>query len=79
MDHESRRVGVVDRDRFRNLQALDDAIAYRRVRVTDPCADCARAPFGQRCDDHARDLELITEYQRAADAAVLAMPVSAEM
>jgi hypothetical protein len=46
------------------LQALEDAIAYRRARVTAPCPDCTAN--GQKCDDHACDLNLIAAYQRTA-------------
>jgi len=48
------------------LQALEDAIAYRRARVTAPCPDCTAD--GQMCDDHACDLNLIAAYQRTAIA-----------
>jgi hypothetical protein len=48
------------------LQALEDAIAYRRARVTAPCPDCAARD--QMCDDHACDLNLIVAYQRTAIA-----------
>ena len=46
------------------LQALEDAIAYRRARITAPCPDCTAN--GPMCDDHACDLNLITAYQRTA-------------
>ena len=48
------------------LQALEDAIAYRRARVSAPCPDCAAS--GPMCDDHACDLNLIAAYQRTAIA-----------
>lgn len=66
MDDEDRAIGVTERGRFQRLQALEDAIAYRRARVTAPCPDCALAAPGRKCDDHARDLELIAEYQASA-------------
>jgi hypothetical protein len=47
-----------------HLQALEDAIAYRRARVSAPCPDCTAS--GQKCDDHACDLNLIAVYQRTA-------------
>ena len=53
------------RDRFQRLQALEDALRYRRARAAEPCADCDLAPDG-RCDDHGRDLDLIGEYEQAA-------------
>ena len=48
------------------LQALEDAIAYRRARVNAPCPDCTAD--GHMCDDHACDLDLIAAYQRTAIA-----------
>jgi hypothetical protein len=66
MDDEYRAIGVTERGRFQRLQALEDAIAYRRARVTAPCPYCALAAPGRKCDDHARDLELIAEYQASA-------------
>jgi hypothetical protein len=66
MDDEYRAIGVTERGRFQRLQALEDAIAYRRARVTAPCPCCAPAAPGRKCDDHARDLELIAEYQASA-------------
>jgi hypothetical protein len=56
----------MERGRFQRLQALEDAIAYRRARVSGPCPHCGPAPLGRKCDDHARDLELIAEYQASA-------------
>lgn len=55
---------------FQRLQALDDAIAYRRARVAAPCPDCGPGSGGHRCDDHACDMTLIAAYHRAAQAAV---------
>ena len=68
MDDEYRAIGVTERGRFQRLQALEDAIAYRRARVTAACPYCALATPGRKCDDHARDLELIAEYQASARA-----------
>ncbi len=48
------------------LQALEDAIAYRRARVSAPCPDCTAS--GEMCDDHVCDLDLIAAYQRTAIA-----------
>jgi hypothetical protein len=62
---------AVHRGWFQHLQALEDAIAYRRARVTAPCPDCTAS--GQKCDDHACDLSLIAEYQQTATAAILAI------
>jgi hypothetical protein len=46
------------------LQALDDAIKYRQARATEPCAGCGSV--AGKCEDHARDLDLIAEYHRTA-------------
>jgi hypothetical protein len=56
---------VLDRGRFQRLQAFEDAIAYRRARAAAPCPDCAAAAPGRKCDDHARDLQLVAEYLQA--------------
>jgi hypothetical protein len=53
------------RERCQHLQALEDAIRFRRARASAACDDCQRAPDGQ-CDDHARDTGLISEYERTA-------------
>jgi hypothetical protein len=67
--HErSWRAGVPQRDQFQQLQALDDAIAWRRARITAPCPDCE--PDGRRCDDHACDLDLIVAYKQMANATI---------
>jgi hypothetical protein len=60
-------LGLPGRGWFQRLQALEDAIAYRRARVTAQCAACG-PPSGRKCEDHARDLELIAEYQQTARA-----------
>jgi hypothetical protein len=65
------RAGRVQRGWFQQLQALEDAIAYRRARVIAPCPDCTAS--GRTCDDHACDLNLITAYQQTAIAAILGM------
>ena len=56
MDDEYRAIGALERGRFQRLQALEDAIAYRRARVTAPCPYCALAAPSRKCDDLARDL-----------------------
>jgi hypothetical protein len=66
VDGQLPRAGVVEPDWFQRLQALEDAIAYRRARVAVPCPDCGAAGPGGRCDDHACDLHLIAGYQQAA-------------
>jgi hypothetical protein len=66
VDGQPPRAGVVEPGWFQRLQALEDAISYRRARVTAPCPYCALAAPGRKCDDHARDLELIAEYQASA-------------
>ncbi len=52
--------GAVPQGCFQQLQALENAIAYRRARAAAPCPDCTAD--GRRCDDHACDLQLITAY-----------------
>jgi hypothetical protein len=56
------QVTPAERARFGQVQAYEDAIAYRRARLAVPCADCDPA----RCDDHAADANLIAVYRRAA-------------
>jgi hypothetical protein len=63
--------GVIDRGRFQRLQALEDAIAYRQARISAPCADCEAAGSGQKCVDHARDVDLIAEYLLAIQRSTL--------
>jgi hypothetical protein len=71
-----RHLGVVGSDffhLFRQSQAFEDAIAFRRARAGTYCADCDDQPGGSRCDDHARDLALIASYAedaRAVSAAI---------
>jgi hypothetical protein len=60
--------GVIERGWFQRLQALEDAIAYRRARAAAPCPDCT--PSGRTCDDHTCDLHLIAAYQQTAIAAI---------
>ena len=62
------RHGVAARDRARLqlMQALEDAIEFRRFRATEPCLDCD--PDGTPCDDHACDLMLIGKYRRSLRA-----------
>jgi hypothetical protein len=57
-------VTAAERARFQQLQALEDAIAYRRARLAEPCPECGPA----RCDDHATDATLIAAYLQAARA-----------
>jgi hypothetical protein len=65
-------IGRIQRGWFQQLQALEDAIAYRRARVTAPCPDCTASD--RTCDDHACDLNLIADYQQTAMAAILDVP-----
>jgi hypothetical protein len=51
-----------ERARFQQLQAYEDAIAYRTARLTGPCPHCNQ----NRCDEHAIDADLITAYRHAA-------------
>jgi hypothetical protein len=50
------------------MQALDDAIAFRRARLGAPCPGCG--PAGP-CPDHAADARLVTSYQQRHRAAYL--------
>ena len=54
------------------LQAFEDAIKFRHARTAAPCSDCDAGQ--ERCDDHGRDLGLITEYQRTARQITQAAP-----
>jgi hypothetical protein len=56
------QVTPAERAWFGQVQAYEDAIAYRRARLAVPCPDCGPA----RCDDHAADANLITVYRQAA-------------
>ena len=66
---QHRRIGGIERSQFQRLQALEDAIAYRRARAAATCPDCTAS--GRTCDDHACDLNLIAAYQQTAIAAIL--------
>jgi hypothetical protein len=47
------------------LQAFEDAAKWRHARASAPCNDCdVAAP--DMCDDHGRDVGLISEYRRTA-------------
>lgn len=61
--------GLIERGWFQQLQALEDAIAYRRARAAAPCPDCTAS--SHTCDDHACDLQLIAAYQQTALATIL--------
>jgi hypothetical protein len=62
VDDEHRRIGAMEPGSFQRLQAFEDAIAYRRARITAPCPDCGTSAPSQQCEVHARDLDLIKEY-----------------
>jgi hypothetical protein len=66
-DRPYRTAAVLDRGRFHRQQAFEDAIAFRKVRLAARCRACAAMAPGARCDKHARDLELITEYRQAIE------------
>lgn len=57
------RLAALERGTFQRLQALEDAICFRRACLSVPCSGCT-AP-GWECDEHRRDRELIAEYQLA--------------
>jgi hypothetical protein len=56
---------VTDAELCQHLQALEDAIKWRRARADLPCGDCQNAP-DSKCEDHGRDVSLITNYERTA-------------
>src|ERR1700683_180786 len=53
--------GMAIRKLVHYLQALEDAVDYRRARASAPCEACDIAA-GKRCEDHGRDIDLIAEY-----------------
>lgn len=55
---------VIERGQFRRLQALSDAVAYRRSRLAAPCWECRSAGPGRRCEEHSDDVKLIAGYLR---------------
>jgi hypothetical protein len=55
------------------LQALEDAINWRRARAAAPCTDCQATPDG-KCDDHGRDAGLVAEYERTVHQLLQAAP-----
>jgi hypothetical protein len=62
------RFAVPDRHRFRQLQALEDAVNYRAARLMVPCSRCE--PGRDRCDEHACDVALVAGYLEAAEVIV---------
>ena len=54
---------ITSRHPLRLMQALQDALVFRRARSLALCAECHEAPGG-RCDDHACDLGLIAGYEQ---------------
>jgi len=57
---------VPERHRYRELQALEDAVNFRLARLMAPCPRCAPGAGGARCDEHACDVALIAGYLEAA-------------
>jgi hypothetical protein len=66
-DRPYRAAAILDRGRFHRQQAFEDAIAFRKVRLAGRCRACAALAPGARCDKHARDLELIAEYEQTIE------------
>jgi hypothetical protein len=64
----SLRFAVPERHRYRELQALEDAVNFRLARLMAPCARCEPVADGARCDEHACDVALIAGYLEAAHA-----------
>ncbi|HUY44806.1 MAG TPA: hypothetical protein VMV92_03640 [Streptosporangiaceae bacterium] len=67
------RFAVPERHRFRELQALEDAVNYRLARLMAPCARCEPGLPDSRCDEHACDVALIAGYLEAARATMAAL------
>jgi hypothetical protein len=61
-----------DRKMFRQLQAIEDAIAFRAARARACCHDCDQAAEGI-CDDHACDVTLVAGYEQDALALISAI------
>ena len=59
--------------RFRELQALEDAVNYRLARLAVPCVHCKPAAAGGRCDEHVCDMALIAGYLQAAEDTMTAL------
>lgn len=72
------RFAVPERHRFRELQALGDAINYRLDRVMAPCPQCELVAAGGRCDEHACDVALIAGYLEAAHAVMAGLSRAAQ-
>src|ERR1700734_183285 len=53
------------------LQALDDAVNFRRARLAIDCDDCQP---GQLCDDHDGGVPLIAVYRQMRQQAGAALP-----
>src|SRR5262249_55060530 len=70
----SERQGITlwQRVEFQLLQALEDAIAHRTVRLAAWGPDCGHLLGDQRCDEHTRDLELMDEYRATVASTRLA-------
>jgi hypothetical protein len=66
-------VSAQERARFNQLQALDDAIAFRLARLGEHCTECEAGEPGASCDDHACDVALVARYRERAEA-MLAPP-----
>ena len=63
----SLRFAVRERQRFQDLQALEDAVNYRLARLALPCEHCEPDAAGGWCDEHACDVALIAGYLQAAE------------
>src|ERR1700722_10004854 len=69
----SLRFAVPERHRYRELQALEDAVNFRLARLMTPCPRCEPVPGGARCDEHACDVALIAGYLEVAQATMGAL------
>jgi hypothetical protein len=55
------------------LQAMEDALNYRRARLAIHCPECQP---GARCDDHSADMRLLNTYSQMWQQVVAALPTA---
>jgi hypothetical protein len=60
-----------ERAHFQLVHAFDDAVLLRKFMLLMPCADCTP---DEKCNDHARDEDLIAGYRQQAEAALAEGP-----
>jgi hypothetical protein len=67
-------MSMMPRPSLAQVQALEDAVAWRTGRLAEPCADCQAAPGDGLCDDHACDRALIASYRNTLAVARAVRP-----